>query len=466
MKIKRSFFQSFQTKVTLIFVFSLLLLAGLATFLLYEYSLHSQFNQLKEKLTLIAATTATFIDSDALMGIPLNRDGVNNEEYKKISLQLNRIKQANPDLKYIYTMSKTESPGIWQFLVDPDPAAAKANPHGPTAFPGDRYDASRFPKMLAAYNGPTVDDKLNVDEWGVTLSGYAPIYGRQMEPVAVLGVDVDASRVYAIENTVRLRALSLFLIGIFLSLILASLVSKGVTGPVEKLVEGTRKIAAGDLEYKVKIKGRDEISELANEFNGMASSLLDSRNRLNEYFYRVVQSMIRSLEAKDHYTRGHSDRVSEYSGEIALKMGFPEEKVNLLKKAAQLHDIGKLGIHEDILNKKGTLSENEWDVVHKHPEVGEEILKPVFLDDEMLPVIRSHHERWDGKGYPDGLQKEQINVFAQIVSVADAYDAMTSSRAYRTALTKEEAVGRLKQSAGQQFNPEIIKAFIEVLESS
>ena len=190
----------------------------------------------------------------------------------------------------------------------------------------------------------------------------------------------------------------------------------------------------------------------------------DTRKKLDEYFYRVVQSMISSLEAKDPYTRGHSDRVSAYAKKIAVGLGLPQEKIELLGEAVQLHDIGKLGIHEDLLNKSGALSDSEWDVVHKHPVAGEEILKPVFLDPEMLSVIRSHHERFDGSGYPDGLKGDKINIFAQITSIADAYDAMTSSRSYRPALSKAEAMRRLQKDSGTQFNPQVVDAFIKILE--
>lgn len=451
---------SFQTKVTLAFILSLLFVIGLANILMYEYSLHSKLDDLRDKLLAIANTAVLAIDPDLLLRVPLSREGINSEEYKTISGILNKVKAANPSIKYIYTMAKTDQPGIWQFMVDPNPVI---NLKGPTAFPGDKYDASRFPEMLNAYNIPAVDKKMTVDEWGATLSGYAPILSKEGKAIAILGLDINAERIYYIEKMIRLRALGLLGIGILLAFFLGTLISRRVTGPVEKLVEGTRKIASGDLGYKVEIKGRDEIGELAASFNNMASNLAESRRKLNEYFYRVVQAMVRSLEAKDAYTRGHSDRVSEYAVKIARAMGFSPEKVESLQEAAELHDIGKLGIHEDILNKKGQLLDNEWDLMHKHPVVGEEILKPVFLDDQMLAVVRSHHERYDGKGYPDGLKGDEINIFAQIVAVADSYDAMTSSRAYRLALSKEEAVKRLKEGSGTQFNPKVLEAFFNVL---
>jgi putative nucleotidyltransferase with HDIG domain len=453
----------FQIKVTLAFMFSLLFIVCLGILLLYEYSLNSQFNQIRERLLVIVRNAAISVDVDALMRVPLVRQGTNSQEYKLVSGQLDKIKQINPSLEYVYTLTKTDKPGIWKFIVDPNPSVEQENVKWSTAYPGDEYNASRFPEMLQAYQGPTVDSKMTIDEWGVTLSGYAPLYNKEGKVAAILGVDINADRVYAMQKTVKLRAILVLLVGVVISVILGYFISRSVVKPVKILVEGTRRIASGDLGYKVEIKGEDEIKELATSFNDMARSLSESRKQLNDYFYRVVQSMIRSLEAKDPYTRGHSDRVSEYAKKIALEMGYSSEKAELLKEVAQLHDIGKLGVNEAILNKKGTLSESEWDIVHKHPEVGEEILKPIFLDMEMLPVIRSHHERFDGKGYPDGIGGDRINIFAQITSVADAYDAMTSSRAYRSALSMKEAVRRMEKDSGTQFNPRIVGAFIRVL---
>ncbi|MBM3244588.1 MAG: HD domain-containing protein [Candidatus Omnitrophica bacterium] len=465
MRKPRFLINSFQTKVTLAFVFCLLFIVGLSNLLMYEYSLNTQFDSLRDKLMVIARNAAVAVDADVLAKVPLNRAGINSPEYKIISENLARIKTINPSLRYIYTMGKTAEPGIWQFIVDPDPVSGKSNLKGPTAFPGDKYDVRRFPQMQQAFYGPVVDKDFTVDEWGVFLSGYAPVYNKEGKAIAVLGVDMNAERVYALQKTVKLRAFSILGVGVMVSIILGLLISRSVVKPVGKLVLGTRKIASGDLDYKVDIKGKDEIAELAESFNNMASSLSESRQKLEDYFYRVVQAMVRSLEAKHAYTKGHSDRVSEFSGKIAREMGLPKKKIQLLMKAAQLHDIGKLGIQDDILNKSDMLSDNEWDLIHKHPVVGEEILKPVFLDEEMLSVIRSHHEHFDGSGYPDGLKGGQISVFAQIVSVADAFDAMTSSRAYKKNLTEEEAVLILKKNSGSQFNPKVVEAFIKALKA-
>jgi len=463
MKIKWLFLKSFYAKVTFSFIISLLCVALLGNFILLKYSLDSQFNQLRDKLKIIAKTAILSINAAQLKDVPLDPSGVNTLAFRKIAFQLLRIKEANPMIRYIYIMAKTQEHGIYQFVVDPDALMGQGGKFKTRSSPGDKYNAQRFPEMLKAFDTPSADNRLVFDEWGNMLSGYAPIRDANNQPIAILGVDIDATDVYLAEQDLWSRGISVVLLGVIFSLLLGSLLSGKIISPIKKLIEGTKRISGGDLAHRVEVPSQDEIGQLAISFNAMITSLSEAREKLQDYFYRVVQSMVRSLEAKDHYTRGHSDRVSDYAHAIAIEMGIDNKKAELLKKAAQLHDIGKLGIHEDILNKTGPLSDSEWDIVRKHPEVGEEILRPVFVDSEMLSVVRSHHERYDGKGYPDGLSSGQAGIYSQIVSVADAYDAMSSSRSYRQALAREVAIAKLKEGSGTQFNPAVVDAFMKVL---
>lgn len=275
---------------------------------------------------------------------------------------------------------------------------------------------------------------------------------------------MEAKDVYQTQKEVHRRAMFVLLVGVLTSVVLGFTISSRLAARIEKLAKATRHIAAEDLEYKVEMGGNDEISELAKSFNQMASSLADSRNKLHDYFYRVVQSLVRILEAKDPYTQGHSERIAEYAQKIALHMGFSPEKAETVRKAAELHDIGKLAINENILNKKGKLTDEEWKIIREHPILAEEVLKPVLLDEEMLVMIRSHHERYDGEGYPDKIKGDNINLFAQIIAVADAYDAMISPRAYREPMSKEAAISELKVNSGTQFNTQVVKAFLKMME--
>ncbi len=463
MKTAIPFFRRFQTKVTLVIIICMLFAGVLSNFLIYQYTLSIQFNDLRSKLMIIAQNASLMIDADMLMRIPLNKEGAQAPEFKSIAEKLEQIKKINPPIKYIYTLTKTEKEGVWQFIVDPFPQGERIRQNGITSYPGDTYKAWRFPEMLKAYDQPSADTKLEVDEWGVTMSGYAPIKDARGNAVAVLGVDVTANTVYQMQLAVRKRSLVVLVLGIMFSVALGMIISRRITNPVHELLKGTRHIAKGDLHYVVTVKSSNEIGELARSFNHMAKSLLESKKKLLDYFYATVQSFVRILEAKDTYTRGHSERVTEYAEKIALKMNLPQEKVKLVKDTALLHDIGKLSIHENILNKPGKLTDEEWELVRKHPVIGEEILKPVVLTDEMLAIVRNHHERYDSKGYPDQIGADNINILAAIITVADAYDAMTSLRAYRKELPKEEAMNELKKNSGTQFHPKVVEAFLEVL---
>ncbi|MDD5424653.1 MAG: HD domain-containing protein [Candidatus Omnitrophica bacterium] len=463
MRYSHSLFGGFRTKVTIAFVLSLFLIASLSNFLIYKYSYNSRFMQLREELELVAQTAALSIDEDMLMRVPLNRAGYDSEEYRIIAEKLRKIKSADSQILFVYTMARTGDDNIWQFVVDPEPLARSKRKDASTSYPGDKYDVSRFPEMKKALQVPSADKKLVEDEWGVTISGYAPIRDSSGKTVAVIGIDMSAKKVRDMERELNRRAVFVLALGIFVAVILGLLIGKGTTDPIKKLEEATQRISSGDFKYRVDIRGNDEISRLGKAFNRMAESISESRKALQDYFYRIVQTLARSIEAKDTYTKGHSDRVAEYARKIALEMGIAEEEADMLKSVAELHDIGKLGIEESILNKDGKPTPEEWEIIKEHPKTGEEILTPVFLDKKKLAIVRSHHERYDGKGYPDGLKGDEIDILAQIVSVADSYDAMTSKRAYRDSMGKAAAIEELVKHSGTQFNPEVVEAFIRVL---
>ncbi len=456
------FFGSFRSKITVALVLSLFLVAAISSLLIYQFSYKMQFEQFREQLKMVAQTAALSVDPDVLLQVPLNREGAKSLQYDAIAEKLSQIKKANPKILFIYTMGRSAT-GIWQFIVDPEPRAQSKGEAGPTSYPGDKYDVSRFPEMQKAIAGPSADKELMVDEWGATLSGYAPVRGKDGKAIAILGIDISAQDVYGIQKELLRRAVLVLGVGMLISIALGVWVSKRATDPVKELEEATMHFASGDLNYRVHIRGRDEIGRLGESFNKMAESLVASKEALQDYFYRIVQSLVRGLEAKDSYTSGHSDRVSEYARALAIEMGISEKEADMLKKVTELHDIGKLGIDERVLNKVEKLTDEEWRTVKEHPITGEEILGPVFLDKRMLAIVRSHHERYDGSGYPDGLKGDEIDILVQIVSVADAYDAMTTTRAYRGPLSKQAAIEELKRNSGTQFNPRIVDAFLKVL---
>ena len=169
---------------------------------------------------------------------------------------------------------------------------------------------------------------------------------------------------------------------------------------------------------------------------------------------------------KDPYTRAHSQQVTQYALLIGEELGFSEEQQQVLEQAALLHDIGKIGVPDNILRKPGPLTESEWEIMRQHPEIGQELLEHIQVLHLEQTMIRHHHERWDGKGYPDGLKGTDTPLYARILNVADSFHAMVSDRPYRKALPIEVAIEELKKNSGTQFDPQIVEAFLRALERS
>ncbi|MEO0122879.1 MAG: HD-GYP domain-containing protein [candidate division WOR-3 bacterium] len=195
-------------------------------------------------------------------------------------------------------------------------------------------------------------------------------------------------------------------------------------------------------------------------------ALIELENLLNknkQNFNEFVQLIAKTIDAKDKYTAGHSMRVAEYAVRIAKIFNLDERQIEILRKACLLHDIGKIGIPDGVLNKKSPLTTKDRSYIYKHPKLGKEILGQMSDFQEILDIIYFHHERYDGSGYPNGLKNDEIPLLARILAVADAYDAMLSERPYRPAMSKFEAIKELLNSRGKQFDPEIVEKFVDII---
>ena len=173
----------------------------------------------------------------------------------------------------------------------------------------------------------------------------------------------------------------------------------------------------------------------------------------------TVEALLVALESKDKYLNGHSVRVRNMAIKLGAVAGLDRGQLRILGYAALLHDVGKIGVHEDILNKTDKLTDEEYKAIQRHPEISAEIIAPVPFLNPSVNAVRHHHERWDGRGYPDGLSGEQIPLMARIISVVDAFDAMTSDRSYRSALSHEVALQKIQSGKGEQFDPRIADLF-------
>jgi putative two-component system response regulator len=199
--------------------------------------------------------------------------------------------------------------------------------------------------------------------------------------------------------------------------------------------------------------------------NNLERMLLERTSQVQHLFLSIVQSLIVALEQKDAYTNGHSQRVAWLSVSLAEAAGITRRDIDILHVAAVFHDLGKIGIHESILTKTSPLTKEEYSHIKTHCDLGVRILAPLQEFKEILPLVRHHHERYDGRGYPMNLRREEIPFGARILSIADAFDAMISGRSYRSSLSIDKAISRLRRASGSQFDPDLVRRFISFAES-
>ncbi len=304
------------------------------------------------------------------------------------------------------------------------------------------------------------------DRWPM-LGTYSPVPALDWA-VVVQKPQRDAYRsVFEMQRTARLLALLAVMVSIGLSIYVA----RKITNPLEILTESSRAIARGDFSQRVHLKSRTEIGELAQTFNVMSQELeqfVDDLKRAAEenraLFMGSIQMLAGAVDEKDPYTKGHSDRVTRYSVLIAKEMNMPDQFIETVRISALLHDVGKIGIEDRILKKPGALTPEEFEIMKTHTTKGANILRPVKQLREMLPGIELHHEALDGRGYPYGLQGEQIPMLARIIAVADTFDAVTTNRPYQMAHDALDALRIINSLINKRLDPECVAALNTVFE--
>jgi HD-GYP domain-containing protein (c-di-GMP phosphodiesterase class II) len=297
------------------------------------------------------------------------------------------------------------------------------------------------------------------------LGTYSPVTALDWA-VVVQKPQYEAYRgVAEMQRTARLLALLAVLLSIGVSIFAA----RRITNPLQILTQSGRALAHGDFSQRVRLRSRTEIGELAETFNTMSQELeqfVEDLKRAAEenraLFLGSIQMLAGAVDEKDPYTRGHSDRVTRYSLLIGKELKLATDFMETLQISAQLHDVGKIGIEDRILKKPGALTAEEFEVMKTHTTKGANILRPVTQLAEMLPGIELHHEALDGRGYPYGLQGDQIPLLARVIAVADTFDALTTNRPYQHAHTPEEAFKIIQNLAGKRLDPEPVAALMAV----
>jgi HD-GYP domain-containing protein (c-di-GMP phosphodiesterase class II) len=262
---------------------------------------------------------------------------------------------------------------------------------------------------------------------------------------------IDKYVVQTFRDSLSIAA-GLLIIGIIIAIILTNFMLK----PFGELVKGAKAIGEGNLNYKIRLQGKSELAILGESFNEMA-------DRLKELYIGVLRAMAKALESRDPFAGGHDQRAAEYAAACAEYINMSPDEVANVRLAAQVQNLGHIGVPDAILDNKGKLSDEEYEKLKNHPRIGAEILNQVQALKGTVELVLHHHERFDGKGYPDGIRGKAIPLGARILAVADAFDAMISTQKHRAAVTAEQAIEELKRGAGTQFDPEIVAAFIELL---
>ncbi len=256
----------------------------------------------------------------------------------------------------------------------------------------------------------------------------------------------------------------IIILAIVILLFLWGMIHSGLIKPINALHDVTANIATGDLSSRTDIHSGDELGELGHSINNMADNIERLIKEQNDAYFQVLQSLAMALEKKDVYTANHSARVREFSMLLARRLGLSEQDLAVLKEGALLHDLGKIGIPDAVLNKESSLTDDEYELVRNHPVMTAEILRPLKHFNKHAEIAAWHHERWDGKGYPERLEGEQIPLLARIVSIADTWDAMTGDRVYRKGMSYELASNILEKERNHgQFDPRLLDEFIKMV---
>lgn len=283
---------------------------------------------------------------------------------------------------------------------------------------------------------------------------------------------IDEAKAYAAANAMRRNSLAVVALVSVLALALGVVLSGQITRPIRTLRDAALQLARGDFGTRVQVRSSNEVGVLADAFNVMGERIQNAVEEIREaadtnreLFVGTIRMLANAIDAKDPYTRGHSERVAYYTTVVAQQMGMTSSEIENVHLAGLIHDVGKIGIEDRILRKPSALTDDEYEMMKQHPSKGAQILEAVPKLKALAGPGLMHHENIDGSGYPDGLKGDEIPLLGRMVSVADAFDAMTTDRPYSKAMTFEAAIARLQFLAGKKFDPQCVDAMARAVAS-
>lgn len=417
---------------------------------------------IQQRMLDIANCASGSINGDVLGS--LTAEDTDSPEYKQI-YDILSVFRDNVELKYVYSI-KNEGRGVFVFTIDTDPDA-------PAAF-GDRVEYTDA-LNTAAHGTGAVENVPHEDAWGRFYSAYSPVFDSAGGVAGIIGVDFYEDWFDHQLVSEMIRIMIIFSVVLLCTLIISIAISfsvvRSITNPLKKMTKIAQKYQEGDFSEKMDVGGAEEIADLSAALSSMAESLQDKMAILqsvqvtlseevehktseNEMLMvQVVHALADAIDAKDVYTKGHSGRVAEYAREIAKRYGYSERKQDEIYVTALLHDVGKIGVPDEVINKPSKLTDEEFALIKAHPKLGADILDNIHSMPNLKAGARYHHERYGGGGYPDGISGKEIPEQARIIAVADAYDAMSSNRSYRKALPQATVRSEIEKGKGTQFDP-------------
>ncbi len=361
-----------------------------------------------------------------------------------------KIKSSNPDIEYVAVLGTDR----------------KIRVHSDISKTGAAWDAANGKIVRKGPDGTVITETGGRE--GSVYEVLSPIQFLGMNLGSVV-LGINKSVLFDAQREARQKIIAVFAAVLIIGVTTSVLLSSFLTRPIQELSAGVSELKEGGISRPLRVYSQDELGRLTQSFNEMTALITSQRDQLSESareleeaYVSTVRVLAAAIDARDTYTLGHSTRVAQLSLELGRDLGLSTGELEDLEVACLFHDIGKIKLPDTILLKQGRLDVHERREMMRHTEYGGEILAKAPSLFKYIPAVRHHHEWYDGTGYPDGLTGDKIPLPAAIVSLADVYDAMTSDRPYRGALSEEEAMANIDSLAGRQFNPDLAARFIRL----
>ena len=401
----------------------------------------------------IAQTAALSIDADKLSKIKSAKDLF----YIDIRRYLLDVKNYN-DIEAPLYILKRAGQNVASLVVTTEPGSPF----------GSNYKLN--PTLRHVLNtGKSAYSPIYTDKNGAWISAYAPIVNQIGFTLGVLELNHQIGYYMEQLRYRMLKVVALCLFGFLTGAFLGIPLLKPILNSINILSIAASEMEKGNYDYKIKLESTDEIGHLAYTFNKMRLAIKDYIEKLKvawlnekKAHLESVKTLSEAIAVREPYTKGHIERVSKIAELIAKELKLPKDEIEIIKYGCILHDVGKIGINVDLINKPSKLTPQEYEKIKKHPYLGAQIIKGVEFLEKARDIVLHHQERYDGKGYPHKLKGEKIPIFARIVCLADAYDAMSSDRPYRERLKTKDIVTKIKKESGKQFDPKVVDAFLKI----